>query len=1070
MKRIKLVLCLLLTCCLLGTAASAEESATWVYSPHSDVLKLEGQLHGDVTVPAMVDGNEIHTLDLSLFAEQNDITRLTMPDTLRAMPDGAIRQMESLTQVVLNDGLEYIGSNFNGCPSLTSVRIPASVRMLSNTFSNCPNLTEITFEGTCPIFLSDDWCFFMMPDEYTIYVPDDELDAYAAALVNANGAADHLRPSGQKAIHVDSVASEDCFTFDATTGTITAFHGNHAYLDIPATIGGVPVRTIGESVFRSNYSIFGVLFPENVETIANGAFAHASSLAYIKFPTSLKTIGDDAFFNTQTSRTDWSEGLEHIGARAFQYDHNSTLTLPSTLKTIGEGAFEYALGQELYLSGDLQTISSRAFANTHLTYLCFDFYSMIDIAPDAFADTHVADLDLPWDSTQENRRAYVAVMGAQCPDCTVWINNPISSGLVELPENTSDITRIENGVWTMYNGNAENLTVWSDYDAISVTALGEGVFRGNQTIRSFYPHHCDTFTTIGKEAFADSSIAYVEWYPSITTIGEEAFRNCLNLTSLVLPESLTEIGAGAFSGCANLTSVVLPESVTEIGENAFRGCTGLTELTLPASLTSIGEGALDGCDQLAKLTVLCDPAILPEHLLDTCFARTEILAAPDATDAQVALLSQRAQRPWYAPVVRVGETARDLIEMPYAMLPIDDFWYDSDTALLDRYWGNELTLYLPREAEGVTLTTVGQGVVTSARCMNGDDTPELPIRALVIPETYEAFPFAAFADCTTLETVICYAPVETIPDELFSGCTNLREVIFVNGVRNIGSFVFSCCPNLQTVYLGDRVEQIADSAFLTSGGGIAFDVADCITDVAQMPDVDALLQAVATAPQVTEAPAVVAKPLDANALPYVGTWRVETILFDGETYNAADLELVLEIVLYDDGTACVTSEEVMTGPWWYEDGMLLVADVPLTIVSDSQLQTDMDGMVMNFIHLDGESQPIAPITDAPVADAPANDASTAIQLDRKYLCVSADVSGVTMDAAMLGGEYSLTLHGDGTADFVMVGTSVPGLPWTQDGNTLTIDYFTQVMTATVTDEGIELNFFDSMMLHMVLAD
>lgn len=75
-----------------------------------------------------------------------------------------------------------------------------------------------------------------------------------------------------------------------------------------------------------------------------------------------------------------------------------------------------------------------------------------------------------------------------------------------------------------------------------------------------------------------------------------------------------------------------------------------------------------------------------------------------------------------------------------------------------------------------------------------------------------------------------------------------------------------------------------------------------------------------------------------------------------------------------------------------------------------------------------------------------------------------------MDASLLGGEYSLTLHGDGTADFVMVGTSIPGLPWTQDGATLTIDYFGQVMTATVTDEGIELNFFDSMMLHMVLAD
>ena len=32
----------------------------------------------------------------------------------------------------------------------------------------------------------------MMPEDYVIYVPDDQLDAYAAALKDANGAADHL--------------------------------------------------------------------------------------------------------------------------------------------------------------------------------------------------------------------------------------------------------------------------------------------------------------------------------------------------------------------------------------------------------------------------------------------------------------------------------------------------------------------------------------------------------------------------------------------------------------------------------------------------------------------------------------------------------------------------------------------------------------------------------------------------------------------------------------------------------------------------------------------------------------
>ena len=38
------------------------------------------------------------------------------------------------------------------------------------------------------MFIGAEWCFFMMPEAYVIYVPDDQLDAYAAALKDANGA------------------------------------------------------------------------------------------------------------------------------------------------------------------------------------------------------------------------------------------------------------------------------------------------------------------------------------------------------------------------------------------------------------------------------------------------------------------------------------------------------------------------------------------------------------------------------------------------------------------------------------------------------------------------------------------------------------------------------------------------------------------------------------------------------------------------------------------------------------------------------------------------------------------
>ena len=59
---------------------------------------------------------------------------------------------------------------------------------------------------------------------------------------------------------------------------------------------------------------------------------------------------------------------------------------------------------------------------------------------------------------------------------------------------------------------------------------------------------------------------------SVTSIGNEAFRQCGSLTSVTIPNSVTTIGNSAFSGCNSLTSVTIPNSVTTIGNGAFSYC------------------------------------------------------------------------------------------------------------------------------------------------------------------------------------------------------------------------------------------------------------------------------------------------------------------------------------------------------------------------------------------------------------------------------------------------------------------------------------------------------------------
>lgn len=1054
MKKLKVLAFLLLAAFLLSCAAQAEEASPWAYDSLNYCLNMEGELSGDVVIPAMVDGYAVNAIALNAFFGQNEITSLTMPGSLRALQSGAISNMDGLVSVTLNDGLEVIQSNFSRCNALTSLTIPASVRMVDAFVSACDNLQEIRFEGPCPLFLNTEWCFFMMPKDYTIYVPDDQLDDYAAALADANGAAEHLQPSGKNAVIPPRENTESWFAFDASTGAITGYKEYHAYVEFPETIGGTAVRTISAKAFYADYTLYGIVLPEGLEAIEAGAFQSASNLGYIAFPRTLRTIGDDAFFNVQASLIDWSEGLETIGARAFMYDREPILTLPSTVKAIGESAFEGAQCQELYLGNMVESIGPRAFAKTSLTYMAFDLYAPIDIAADAFAETHVADLDLPWDSTIANRDAYAALLSEQCPNCTVWINNPVSAGVAAYPVNTRDITTIEDGVWKVYNGDQADLTVWASYDSINVTALSDGLFKGNQTIRSFYPHHCGWFTTIGSEAFADSSVAYVELFPSITEIGADAFRNCSNITELTLPQSLTTIGEGA-----------------------FQGCTGITELTLPASLTFIGEGALDGCDRLAKLTVLCDPAILPENLLAECFAHTEIYAAPDATKGQVALLSALAQRPWYAPVSRVGEPVHDLTEMPYAMLPIGDFWYDTEYARLDRYNGYELNLVLPREAEGVLLTMIG-GNMMSRACYGDNFDVVLPVVSLVIPETYTTIPAYAFQNCDALETVICYGPIENLPEGCFSGCTRLREVVFVNGVRNIDRFAFAGCPNLQTVYLGAYAEHVSESAFMDEYGAESFAYADCITDSAQMPDVDALLAAVKRDPMPEPTPEPTpepAQPVGEEGTPFFGTWNGVSMELDGTTYALADFGMSMTLTFTEDGTVTMfDGEETDTATWRVENGMAIVDTMQASIRADGTLCLEEDGAGIIFSRKAPSGVSVSNAPSGLPDTEPAAAHAFSERLEKKYVMVSADVQGISMTPAALGGlEYALTFHCNGTVDFVLAGTLVPSLAWSQDTSKpeeIAIDYYGMPLNVIITDEGFDMDYFDSMMIHFAAEE
>ncbi|ELM3645172.1 leucine-rich repeat protein, partial [Flavobacterium psychrophilum] len=145
-------------------------------------------------------------------------------------------------------------------------------------------------------------------------------------------------------------------------------------------------------------------------------------------------------------------------------------------------------------------------------------------------------------------------------------------------------------------------TVAYNSENYAVTAIGESAFEDCNNLTSVTIPN--SVTTIGDGSFARcSGLTSVTIPNSVTTIKEGTFFNCSGLTSVTIPNSVTTIRENAFTDCSGLTSVTIPNSVTSIGDEAFADCSGLTSVTIPNSVTTIGDASFVRCSGLTSVTI-----------------------------------------------------------------------------------------------------------------------------------------------------------------------------------------------------------------------------------------------------------------------------------------------------------------------------------------------------------------------------------------------------------------------------------------------------------------------------------
>ena len=323
--------------------------------------------------------------------------------------------------------------------------------------------------------------------------------------------------------------------------------------------------------------------------------------------------------------------------------------------------------------------------------------------------------------------------------------------------------------------------------------------------------NADNQVTIKKYKGSESTVIIPDVLEGGTVmgIGDNAFKNNINIKIVMIPNSPISIGTSAFEGCKNLedVSIAKKENNAKVlaanikrsapvyansndqghqndqdeevkwGKSAFDGCENLESVDIPENVTNLEDNIFNGCKKLKFLYIPSSLKMIGSYAFYDCGSLTSV-NIPDG-------------------VKTIGNNAFMACENLTNVVISDSVTLLGDAAF-------SLCVNLESVTIGNGITIIGHNMFDGC----------ISLKAMEIPDSVRTLSDTFMKGCTGLESIVIGHGVTAIKKIMFEDCSkSLKHITVGNGVSSLEDNIFYNFEKIESIIVGHGVTSIGYAAF-----------------------------------------------------------------------------------------------------------------------------------------------------------------------------------------------------------------------------------------------------------------